>query len=415
MCYHPRVHRGLCVQCNQVVERARLRCVLDLDNTLLHAAHHAADSSSVKDTQLITYQLQGGDDEDEDGDSLYSQDIKMRQDASEFLRRLSELEAYDVHVSTLGSWSYARAVMAVMDPDARVVPLTNIVTRDDASVSDRKCLRDVLPEEEAAAALVRSRTCIIDDRLDVWQADDCIEHVVHIVPFEVFVSSSRQSCFPHHVSRGGRDNVLATMASVLEALSHLYWLCDGKQSVPRILTCMRTSTLAGYVLVFSGVIPLGADATRTDAWMRAIAFGAQCIEPRHDADWATVTHLVCANAGSSKFRRARNERIIHLVSPDWLYASVAHFTRADESAFRISRRTEPLFSPTPIACQDLVTRALPLLVPAQPLVNHNQNQAPTHVPVVAPAPAPTNHRHKRRAISTLDTIHESKKVCIEIE
>jgi hypothetical protein len=336
-------------------QRVQLECILDLDNTLVHAADYTVqDIDSVADVVYLLYPSK------EDANMLRSQPVKMREGAVEFLQRLSASN-FRVHVSTLSSRAYAHAVVKMIDPQQQIV--TRVISRDDMLVRGCKRMSDVLPIHEDLS-VARARTCIVDDRIDVWINDAyAATHVIHIVPYEAFVSS-KHTCLPPHMSRGGRDNVLTTLATVLEAVSHVFDVVPGPIPVPRILACLRKTTLAGCTLVFSGLVEIGFPAIHSDAWQRAVSFGACCIDPRNDTDWATVTHFVCAKAGSLKYKRACvSSSHIYLVSPDWLYASVAHFTRAPEADFPIGRTTEPLWTQQPPSYDLLVARALSILFP----------------------------------------------------
>lgn len=51
---------------------------------------------------------------------------------------------------------------------------------------------------------------------------------------------------------------------------------EGGADVCHILPWMKKQILAGVHLVFSGIVPVGHDATKNDLWIQATQFGATC-------------------------------------------------------------------------------------------------------------------------------------------
>jgi hypothetical protein len=416
MCCHVQLYEGVCVQCFAHVTRKRLLCVLDLDHTLVHAAPNAvtqlAEPLPAPATHRITYPIL-----QRDGMTrLHTQDICVRPGAEALLRDLHTSGAYELHVSTLGSRNYALAILDVLDPTEQFVPRGCIVARENASLPQTKQLGDVFAarryalengDDDTDDAALRARTCIVDDRLDVWAADKSDARVLQVLPFEAFaLRRPADTCLPPRVSQGGRDNVLATVARVLDALAQLFWACESTISMTSLMEKLRAGILARCVLAFSGVVPLGVDPTCSDAWVRATAMGARCIEPSTDAEWASVTHLVCAATGSSKWKHARRMRTTTIVSPDWLYASVAAWKRADECAHPVGTRTEPLWTRTPTTVCALFERFVSRVSVAS-------------LDVVATPPPPVRRSRKRSATTaSLDdaaAVDASRRLVIQID
>lgn len=86
--------------------------------------------------------------------------IKLRPHLQDFLHQMSQL--FELHVYTMGSRSYARAVVALFDPDGRLF-YDRILSRDDSGISGdrRKNLKRIFPADD-------STVLVIDDRADVW-------------------------------------------------------------------------------------------------------------------------------------------------------------------------------------------------------------------------------------------------------
>ncbi len=74
--------------------------------------------------------------------------------------------------------------------------------------------------------------------------------------------------------------------------------------------------LAGVVILFSALVPLGQDPKAHHLGQLAVQFGAECVTQED----ASVTHVVAANSGSAKAQWARAHGK-HLVSRHW-YATL---------------------------------------------------------------------------------------------
>ena len=109
-------------------------------------------------------------------------------------------------------------------------------------------------------------------------------------------------------------------------------------TVPELLTQEKRRVLRGTELVFSGVVPSGADPSAHPLWRLAEAFGARCV---HAPDDAATTHVVVEPAnlgpgGTDKMIWATRLGK-HVVTPGWVLTSAASFQRADETAFTVRR------------------------------------------------------------------------------
>ncbi|KAI8608137.1 hypothetical protein BC830DRAFT_35650 [Chytriomyces sp. MP71] len=96
-----------------------------------------------------------------------------------------------------------------------------------------------------------------------------------------------------------------------------------------LLDSMRTSVLAGCVLVLSGIVPVGMDPERHEAVRLARMFGAQVAR---DVDEET-THVVAAKLGTDKVHRAVRAGDVAVVSPEWLFHGVASWRRLPEQMY----------------------------------------------------------------------------------
>lgn len=127
--------------------------MVDLDQTILHATTDRAIQSIATDRDDI-YQIFLP----ETPHQPYF--IKLRPHLWKFLNNISQL--FELHVYTMGSRSYARAVVSLFDPDGRLF-YDRILSRDDSGIigDRRKNLKRIFPADD-------STVLVIDDRADVW-------------------------------------------------------------------------------------------------------------------------------------------------------------------------------------------------------------------------------------------------------
>ncbi|KAF8250198.1 hypothetical protein K440DRAFT_619671 [Wilcoxina mikolae CBS 423.85] len=110
-----------------------------------------------------------------------------------------------------------------------------------------------------------------------------------------------------------------------------------------IMPTMKKRALSGVVLVFSGVIPLGADVQSSDIAVWAKSFGAvvaESVSPR-------VTHVVAARSRTAKVRQATRYPHIKIVGPHWLYDSISNWRHEPEDAYLIVIHPEDRHNPLP--------------------------------------------------------------------
>lgn len=135
---------------------------MDLDQTVLHATiDPAVTAMSIPGVFQVTLP--------ETPNQIYN--IKLRPGLNDFLTAMSHL--FEMHVYTMGSRSYAHAVVRLFDPDGRLF-YDRILSRDDVfppsassasapngEMEQKKYLKRIFPVDD-------SMVVIIDDRADVW-------------------------------------------------------------------------------------------------------------------------------------------------------------------------------------------------------------------------------------------------------
>ncbi|KAI0800691.1 hypothetical protein C8Q74DRAFT_1238166 [Fomes fomentarius] len=100
--------------------------------------------------------------------------------------------------------------------------------------------------------------------------------------------------------------------------------------VQTIIPRMRQDVLAGCHLLFSAIIPMGAQPHTMEIWKTATAFGATC----HTELSPIITHIVTAQPGTQKVHMARKHHPeIKIVWARWLNDSLALWERQDEGPY----------------------------------------------------------------------------------
>ncbi|OAD04700.1 hypothetical protein MUCCIDRAFT_130883, partial [Mucor lusitanicus CBS 277.49] len=356
----------------RLLKARKLSLIVDLDQTILHAAwephiaewvdsHKEKRDSRAKD--MSTFTLDG---------SKYT--IKLRPGTIQFLKDMSKL--YEMHVYTMGTRAYAKAVAAVIDPTMELFQ-DRILTRDENGSLTKKRLDRLFPADQ-------SKVVVLDDRADVW---DYSPNLIQIKPYEYFagvgdinappnaqstnvippeilkddvnttadVNSSEQGAVSetdrtvNNKNQKPANNILASFNPkhedtdrILQVISRaltdvhdeFYRRVDQGESEPHvaiILPEIKRNVLKDCTLVFSGVIPLHYRPQDATIWKMATAFGATCLEELT----GKVTHLVAANAGTSKVNTARRYPHIKIVSPPWLMNSIWNFKRENDAPYII--------------------------------------------------------------------------------
>jgi RNA polymerase II subunit A-like phosphatase len=91
-----------------------------------------------------------------------------------FLREISR--KYEMHIYTMGTRSYAEAVVREIDPDGTLFQ-DRILSRDENGSMTEKRLERLFPSDT-------SRVLVLDDRADVWNYSN---NLIQIKPYEYFI------------------------------------------------------------------------------------------------------------------------------------------------------------------------------------------------------------------------------------
>lgn len=304
---------------------------------------------------------------------------------------------FEIHICTAGSQAYAERMRALLDPTRELVrgSVVGLATFDKFGVPEPGEVVKTMERELRGSEPV---AVVLDDTAAVWPGH--AENLIVCERYVYFPSCARKfgnvtpSLLERRVDESAERGMLATVFDVLRRVHAEFFarraaarelrlrveaslardgaraaddddddttrtpprlalssLSDAQKTkpkdrksvvvpvtVPTLLTREKRRVLSGAELVFSGVVPSGADPSAHPLWRLAEAFGARCVRAPDDA---ATTHVVVEPAnlgpgGTDKMIWATRLGK-HVVTPGWVLTSAASFQRADETAFAVRR------------------------------------------------------------------------------
>ncbi|MBN3295329.1 RNA polymerase II subunit A C-terminal domain phosphatase isoform X2 [Amia ocellicauda] len=146
--------------------------------------------------------------------------------------------------------------------------------------------------------------------------------------------------------------------------------CAETPDIRKIVPELKSKTLAGTNIVFSGLYPTNYPMERTRECYHAKALGAKISKHLvlNSKDPNCTTHLIAARAGTEKVRQAQGCKHLYVVNPDWLWGCLERWEKVEEQLYPLKEdyiKTQrsnspatfpdiqsafqtPLFHPTPI-------------------------------------------------------------------
>lgn len=173
---------------SQLLRSKKLILVVDLDQTVIHAAvdptigewqsdPNNPNYSAVKNVKSFTLLEEGFMPGVNGGPPKPRQTVyyvKLRPGLEKFLSTMCEL--YEMHVYTMATRAYAVAIAKIIDPEGKYFA-DRILSRDESGNIHQKSLQRLFPVSTAMVA-------IIDDRGDVWKWSP---NLIKVVPYNFFV------------------------------------------------------------------------------------------------------------------------------------------------------------------------------------------------------------------------------------
>ena len=170
---------------SQLLKNRKLILVVDLDQTVIHAAvdptieKWQSDPSNpnyeaVKDVQSFVLLEEGYGPGKVPVQTHTRYYVKLRPGLKEFFEQIHNL--YEMHVYTMATRAYAVAIAKIIDPEGKYFG-DRILSRDESGSMAQKSLKRLFPVSTAMVA-------IIDDRGDVWKWSP---NLIKVVPYSFFV------------------------------------------------------------------------------------------------------------------------------------------------------------------------------------------------------------------------------------
>ncbi|XP_042362196.1 RNA polymerase II subunit A C-terminal domain phosphatase [Plectropomus leopardus] len=105
--------------------------------------------------------------------------------------------------------------------------------------------------------------------------------------------------------------------------------------IRKIVPELKSKTLEGTMIVFSGLYPTNYPMERTREYYHAKALGAKIGKNLilNSQDPIRTTHLIAARAGTEKVRQAQGCQHLHVVNPDWLWSCLERWERVEEQLY----------------------------------------------------------------------------------
>ena len=211
----------------------KMELVLDLDHTLLNAVEAPGVGLPPPGCTAFTLQSPGG------GEVRYL--LRLRDGLASFLEQAARIAK--LHVYTMGTASYCREVMTLVDPKAGTdgqLVTGKLLCRDDGQAAAfDKSLEHVC---KGAYSKQWSSFIVLDDKEEAWDGPSR-KHVLKCTPFQYF---DPETAGPTAAAAARVDTTLLDMLRVLRAV-HLEWSRGTEPSVAHALDsarlkCSRAST-----------------------------------------------------------------------------------------------------------------------------------------------------------------------------
>ncbi|KAI3358345.1 hypothetical protein L3Q82_014787 [Scortum barcoo] len=141
-----------------------------------------------------------------------------------------------------------------------------------------------------------------------------------------------------------QDDHLIYLEEVLERIHAEYYAryeaylrkeASETPDIRKIVPELKSKTLEGTTIVFSGLYPTNYPMERTREFYHAKALGSKIGKSLllNSQDPSRTTHLIAARAGTEKVRQAQGCKHLHVVNPDWLWSCLERWERVEEQLY----------------------------------------------------------------------------------
>ncbi|XP_034091071.1 RNA polymerase II subunit A C-terminal domain phosphatase isoform X1 [Gymnodraco acuticeps] len=185
-----------------------------------------------------------------------------------------------------------------------------------------------------------------------------------------------------------QDDHLIYLEEVLERIHGEYYTRyeaylkkEGSETpdMRKIAPELKSKTLEGTTIVFSGLYPTNYPMERTREHYHAKALGAKIGKHLvlNAQDPNRTTHLIAARAGTEKVRQAQECKHLHVVNPDWLWSCLERWERVEETLYPLKEDyTKTTRSNSPAAFPDIQGSLQKHIFQPAPILLRSQSAAP---------------------------------------
>ncbi|KAI9269858.1 hypothetical protein BY458DRAFT_510632 [Sporodiniella umbellata] len=303
----------------------KLSLILDLDQTIVHASCDTR-ISTWENPEIRSFVLPH---------TQTPYYIKLRPGLALFLKEIESL--YDLHIYTMGTKEYAKAVAKEIDPEGLIFK-EKILSRDESGCLTQKKLQRIFPCDT-------SMVVVLDDRSDVWSYSP---NLVRIKPYEYFVGTGDihntdkkkeedKESLDNFNFHEDQDKELFTILDILKQIHQTFYKKKEGGDVTKIVPEMKHKVLSQCIISLApDLIPTNIrDPTLSWIWQMATSFGGSCST---DLTGKT-THLITIRH-DTKVKTAKEHGHAHIVTPAWLLDSTARWALQPEELYSLPEEVD---------------------------------------------------------------------------
>lgn len=146
------------------------------------------------------------------------------------------------------------------------------------------------------------------------------------------------------------DDYLLYLEMILKSIhKRFYDTYDQTKEIPDLkvlIPKLKAEVLVGVSIVFSGLVPNIVKLEHSRPYLIAKNLGAEITESISDK----TTHLVAASTGTQKVFQAQKNKMIQIVTPDWLWTCSERWEHVDEKLYPLTTNRPKQMRQVPAHC-----------------------------------------------------------------
>ena len=207
--------------CKRLLSNNKLILMCDLDETLLTSALMEVELPNRRFHDIIYTEMKNNP-------YIKGYFTKLRPNLNRFLTNMSK--KYELHVMTMGTKSYAKAMLKLIDPGKKF--FGNRITTGEEIISGNKFekTKDMFSDCD-------NMICVIDDCTEVWDSNDRVINIDPYTPLSdlKYLVNEKEYKFRHDLhtlvleSIKDNDNYLESLENTLTEIHETYFASIDKQ------------------------------------------------------------------------------------------------------------------------------------------------------------------------------------------